>query len=394
MKVTQIAQLTNDITKSMIGEEAIQTEDLSNVVDVGKQIRNTPDWFDNFSKKLLDQIGRFVVLNREYEPKNYGIYRDSFTYGSIREAVHIEWPEAENNPAWALVDRQNYSSENYYQPVVTVNLWNDSDTFQIPISIVEDQVLSAFKGPEEYAGFIGGIYTAVNSALRYRLEMLTRRCLNNLIGNVLDNANDAQCINLLALYNESHTGSTLTAATCWKDEDFDRFAAFTFSMYKDFMRDPNKMLNVQGALRFTPEDKLHFIVLSTFARAMETFMYSRTFHYEWANIEGYQTITAWQGLAGTGDGPAPLPTTPYNFEALSAINATIAKPNGASATVQRSGIVAVMFDEMGAIVGNERQKVTTAYSANGDFTSFYYKAKTGLINDLSQQCVVFYVADE
>lgn len=385
MKVEQIAQFTNDIVHAMVGEDAVNVEDLTAIVDAGKQIANTPDWFDNFSKKLLDQIGRFVVLNREYVPKTYGVYRDSFIYGSIREAAHIEWPEAENNPAWALVDRQNYNSENFYRPEVTVTLWNDSDTFQLPISIVEDQVLSAFKGPEEYAAFVNGIYTAVNNALRYRLELCIRRCINHLAAATLATESPEQCINILALYKAAHPGTTLTAANCWEDEEFDRYAAFIFSMYKDFMRDPNRALNAKHALRFTPEDKLHFIVLSQMARSMEAFMYSRTFHYEWANIEGYQTITAWQGIS---NGNAS-----FDFSTMSTIWATVKKASGDEVEINQSGIVAVMFDDDAAMVSNERQKVTTAYSANGDFTSFYYKAKLGLLNDLSQQCVVFYVAD-
>lgn len=114
-------------------------------------------------------------------------------------------------------------------------------------------------------------------------------------------------------------------------------------------------------------------------------MYSRTFHYEWANIEGYQTITAWQGI---NNGNAS-----FDFETMSTIWATVKNAAGEEVEVNQSGIVAVMFDDDAAMVSNERQKVTTAYSANGDFTSFYYKAKLGLLNDLSQQCVVFYVAD-
>ena len=38
MTVKQIAELVNNSTKEVLGEVAIQTEDLSNVVDIGKQI--------------------------------------------------------------------------------------------------------------------------------------------------------------------------------------------------------------------------------------------------------------------------------------------------------------------------------------------------------------------
>ena len=47
MKVTQLFELVNIATKETLGTETVVNEDLSNVVDIGKEIINT-DNVDNY----------------------------------------------------------------------------------------------------------------------------------------------------------------------------------------------------------------------------------------------------------------------------------------------------------------------------------------------------------
>ena len=38
MTVNQVATIVNDVQKQIIGEEAIQTVDLENIIDMGKEV--------------------------------------------------------------------------------------------------------------------------------------------------------------------------------------------------------------------------------------------------------------------------------------------------------------------------------------------------------------------
>ena len=62
MTVKQIAELVNNSTKEVLGEVAIHTEDLSNVVDIGKQIV-TDNAVYNYVKSLVDYIGQVIFVN-------------------------------------------------------------------------------------------------------------------------------------------------------------------------------------------------------------------------------------------------------------------------------------------------------------------------------------------
>ncbi|MCS5737575.1 phage major capsid protein, partial [Herbiconiux daphne] len=65
MKVSQLFTLVNGVTKEVLGETAVVNEDLSNVVDIGKQIFDSAN-VDNYVKKLVDHIGKVVFVNRVY----------------------------------------------------------------------------------------------------------------------------------------------------------------------------------------------------------------------------------------------------------------------------------------------------------------------------------------
>ena len=66
MKVTQIKELVNSSLKEVNGTSEVLKEDLSNVVDIGKDLANNDD-IDNFVKKLVDRVGKTVFNNRLYQ---------------------------------------------------------------------------------------------------------------------------------------------------------------------------------------------------------------------------------------------------------------------------------------------------------------------------------------
>ena len=67
MKVEQVYTLANSVTSEILGKSDVVAEDLSNVVDVGKEILDyTNGNLDNYINKVVDQIGKIVFVNRKY----------------------------------------------------------------------------------------------------------------------------------------------------------------------------------------------------------------------------------------------------------------------------------------------------------------------------------------
>lgn len=399
MKINQIATLTNTITAEMLGDQAITTEDLENIVDIGKNVMTQSNWYDVFTGKLMDHVAKCVVTNREYTKSKVlqRLYKESYEFGAILERITVTLPDAENNPSWDLVDQQSYNSEIFYKPTVTMNLYQDKDTFQIPISIVEDQVKTAFSSRDQYIAFVSGIYIAVNNSIKIRLEQMAKRAVANMIFATFDDAiiNDnfdiggsneggAKYINVLKKYNNAF-GTTLGVADALHDPDFLRYFSFLLYLTSDRMREISSVFNIKGEVRFTEKEDQNIFVLSEIGKALDVYLYSDVYHDEYVKLPGYETITAWQGI---DDGVNPK----FDFAAnsrLEVVNAAVG-----NTTDPMEGVIAVIFDREAVAVTQERQKVTSAYSARGDFNTFYYKNEFGLLNDLSMNCVVFCMIEE
>ena len=89
MKVTQIAEILNTINAEVIGESAVVKEDLTNIIDVGREVLSAVD-IENYTKSLIDRIGRVVFWDRAYKSTAPKILVDSWEFGSIMEKIRCE----------------------------------------------------------------------------------------------------------------------------------------------------------------------------------------------------------------------------------------------------------------------------------------------------------------
>ena len=165
-----------------------------------------------------------------------------------------------------------------------------------------------------------------------------------------------------------------------------RFATKTIALYKDYLKTAGSLYNSGDYITFTPEENLKFVVLSEFAKDMETYLYSDTYHNEFVKMTGYSTVPFWQGTGTSG----------ADFESRSTIDvvpAGVALPQGKD-SIKQSGVVAVMFDEQAAAVCNENYRVTSQYNARGEYTNYFYKWDANYMNDTEENVIVFIIADE
>src|SRR5699024_6510381 len=200
MKVKQVYELVNLATSEILGDELVLEEDLSNVVDVGKEIIDS-DNLDNYVKKLVNHIGKVVFVNRVYQGGAPSVLMDGWEYGSILEKVSSELPKATESDSWKLQDGVEYSPDIFYQPEVSVKFFNSKVTFEIPLSFTEKQIKESFSNATQLNGFLSMLYTSVENSMTVKLDALIMRTINNMIGETLASGTAVQKVNLLAEYN-------------------------------------------------------------------------------------------------------------------------------------------------------------------------------------------------
>ena len=52
-----------------------------------------------------------------------------------------------------------------------------------------------------------------------------------------------------------------------------------------------------------------------------------------------------------------------------------------------------MFDDEAAAVCNQNFRVTSQYNGRGEYTNYFYKWDALYMNDIQENCVVFYIED-
>lgn len=393
--------MKEEIGKAIVEDNVsypIVQEDLSNIVDIGKTILDftsgSKDNFNNVIEGLIDQIGKITFVDRVYNGSAPSIVHDSFEFGSILQKVRATVPDFQENSTWKLRDIyadaitnskvpgiQDYSELDPFVlslPDAQAKFYNSMITYECPITIAERQLKSAFTSAGALSAFIAMIENRIQMKMTLSTDALVMRTITNLIG--LKIGLGENTVNLLSEYNALvGAGNTLTADEAKRSTEFLKYATKTMALYKDYIKKAGVLYNHSGYLTFTPEDKLKFVVLSEFAKDMETYLYADTFNEEFVKLNGFSQVPSWQatsdvdGVRGTIFVKSTDGTDDY--------------------IVRQEGVVGVMFDRDAAAVCNENYRTTSAYNPRGEYFNYFYKYDSRFLNDIEENVIVFLVAD-
>lgn len=391
MTVQQIYNLMNTVTSEIIGKSDVVKEDLSNVVDVGKELFSNTD-VDNYVKSLVNHIGKVIFVNRPYTGNVPSMMMDSWEFGSVLEKIQADIPQATENKSWELTNGQSYDPNVFYKPTVSVKFFNSRVTFEVPMSFTEKQVKDSFSNAAQLNGFLSMLYTAVDKSMTVKVDSLIMRTIDNMIAHTLhaefpavkdgnySAVSGTKAVNLLELYNAKYS-KTLTAEQAVTDPDFIRYASYIMGVYADRMGKLSTLFNVGKKERFTPSDMLNVVMLSDFEKAASTYLYADTWHNENVKLPTAETVPYWQGSGQN-----------YSFADTSKIHVSITDGSSGTVEVFAKGILAIMYDKDAMGVCNTDRRVTTQYNAKAEFFNNFYKFDASYFNDLNENFVVFFVA--
>lgn len=379
MKVTQIKDLVNSSLKEVNGSSQLLKEDLSNVVDIGKELLNNDD-IDNFVKKLVDRVGKTVFNDRVYQGSAPSVLMDAWEYGSVVEKIDSDLPNVEENESWKLEDGKSYDQDIFYQPKVSAKFFNSKVTFDIPMSFTKTQVESAFSSATELNSFLSMLMVKTQNAMTVNLDGLIMKTINNFTASVINAKKGMQVVNLLDLYNKT-AQQKVTVDNALTSPDFIKFANLMINTYRDRLTKMSTLFNEAGLNKFTPVDNQHLVILSDLASASKVYLESDTYNQDNVKINNYDTVPYWQGSGTT-----------YNFKDTSKIDIAI-KDGTQTKEVVQSGILGVLFDTSALGVSCQNPRTTTAVNARAEFYTNFNKYDAMYYNDLNENFVVFMIAD-
>lgn len=390
MKIKQVYEIVNDAQKQVLGTESVIQEDLSDVVSIGESIANA-NLYDKYVGALLNRIAKNIFSIRAYSGRAPKVLMDSWEFGSIVQKVHMALPEAEENESWELVDGATYNQDQFYKPSVSVKIWNQKTTFEIPISIAEEQLKQSFLGAEEMARFISMIYLAVENSLTLKFDALIMRTINNFIGATIADAtssgsvqNTTRCVKLLTEYNTINglTGNNaLTQAKALYDKEFLRYVAYRMKQVATRLSNYSTLFNIGGTEKHTPHDLLHIVMLDYVDAGVSAYLQSDTFHDELVKLPDADVVSCWQGTGAN-----------FALADVSKINVQVLNKTGTKVSVEQDYIACVMFDRDALGVTALNKRVKGHVNDKAEFYNYWYKEDAGYFNDYNENFVVFLIA--
>ena len=390
MQVNQIYSILNDIMNEVTGQLVpvyndegevvsqvpIIQEDLSNIVDIGKAVFNN-NWRDNYVKAMINRIGREVFVDRTYTGYAPSVLRDAWEYGSIMAKTRCKIFDAKANPSWSLESGQTVNQFEFTPPTIYEKFYNTKVGWQIDCSFTEVQLRESFTSAAAMNRFYSMIENRIATSMTIYTDSLIMRTINNFIAEKIYASNGV--IDLLAEYNAG-LDTPITAAAAMRSKEFLRFAALTISLFVDRFRAPSANFNVPDTddanITFTPREYAHLVLHTDLAKAMEVYLQSDTYHDELVRIGEYETIPYWQ-----------IQGDKYQLANTSRIDVKLASDK--THTVDRNYIIGVLFDRDAIGVLNDNRRTTSAYNANGEYWTNFYKVDTSYFNDLAENGLIF-----
>ena len=381
MQVKQIYSIINSAAKQAFGATAVEAQNLTGLIAMGDTVLSTATTKDAFLNVLVDRIAKTIIQSKVYSGKTRKVLMDTFSYGAAIQKTYTEPEEASKNDAWDIQEGGELGPGTIHLPTVKVKIFENHDTWKYTVCIPDYQMDTAFTSESEMASFITSIYNSVETSMNLALENMVNLCMANFIAEKLDNqktvGNGVQSVNLLAAYN-TLTNAGLTVDKCLMDAGFLKFAGKEIKRYIDKFENITQIYNTEGYKRFTPKEDMNVLFLSDYAAANATYLESDTYHKELVALPGYDTVTYWQGLGTTG-----------SFTDVSTVDVT----TSSGKTVKQSGVIGFVFDKNALGVMFDKKKTTSYVDPDKDVTKIWNKATMGYFNDLSENAIVFYIAE-
>lgn len=385
MKVNQIYALINAINKDMWGTTATTVKDLSGLISLGKSLEIDETSTDSFLNKLVDRIGKTVIRTLDLELDFPNLFMNSFEFGAIMQKITVNPFDAIANSDWQIGEEGfKPTFADIHKPSVTVKYFKDSTTWSYVVTVPENIFFTAFTNESMMNNFIDAIMKALSDSMIMSINNMSRMAIANFVAEKVKANNGV--VNLLALYNET-IETPITADDAKYDKDFMKFAGMVIRNYIGYMEEPSTMYNVDGTLRVTKRDNMHVLMLRDFASAYTTMYSADTFNEELTRLPMYTEVNHWQGANG-GSG---TPTFENNSKIVVIPSSEDGKENPTTITV--NGLVCVLADRQSIAVGINKRRVGKFVNNIDDYVNTKTSATISWINDLSENGIVFVVAD-
>lgn len=349
---------------------------------------------------LSDVLARTIFSIRPYDSRFTGLEKDLPTWGGyMRKLAIVEddwddskayaWPVAYDSSQSGHETGDGYSVDQYVikkRGVLQTNFIGQS-VFQDHYTVFDEQLETAFRGPEEFGSFLAMMTTYMSNKIELAKDGLATGLVSNLIATLLVENNSARVVKLLTEYN-SLTGGEYTSSTIFLPDNFGPFMKYCYGRIAAIANKFRAMstmfqttVSSKYVARHTPYDKQKLYILDDDRYAMESRVLADTFHDNYLELADVESIPFWQGLA-----------TPDKIICKPTYTNTSGEVTTAGSAKTQAGVFALLFDTDAAGWAMVHQNVFPARNGAGEYTNFWYNMRLRCFQDNTEKAVVFLLA--
>lgn len=313
MNFEQVATVLTSIVQQATNQTVLTPTDTASFVSVG-QVALRADR-DSVMQAISNILARTIFSIRPYSAKMVGLDMDTFRWGAMMRKLSIadsDWDDdeaydypifydASQNPAdgeGLSIDRWKIKKPN----VLQTNFYGQS-VYADHMTITEDQLETAFTGPEQLGSFLSLLMTNLANRLEMSNEALRRGLVCNAIGALYEENNTDRVIHLLTEYN-TLTGNSFTASDIYDPANFPAFTKWVYSRVAeitDLFTANSTMFQTaitgKPILRHTPYEYQRVYLYSPFQRQMEARVLADSYHDNYLKYADVETIPYWQSIS-------------------------------------------------------------------------------------------------
>lgn len=387
----QVATVLTSIVKQATNQAVLTPTDTASFTSVA-QIALRADR-DAVMNAISNVLARTIFSIRPYSAKLTGLEIDTFRWGKMMRKLSIVDSDWEDDPAYAwpaLYDASHSGSETgdgqaidmwtIKKPnVLQTNFYGASVYFD-EMTIFEDQIETAFTGPEQLGSFLTLLMTNLSNRLEMSNEGLRRGLVCNAIGAIKAENNTERNIHLLTEYN-TLTRNTYTVEDIYTPSVFDGFCKWMYarvSEISDLFAANSTMFQTvitgKPILRHTPAEMQRVYMYSPFLRQMDARVLADTYHDSFIRFADVEALPYWQSIKSRDS----VKVTPV----YTGTDGTVT--TGSATTV--NNVVGLIFDRdaMGMTV-LDRRVLSTPVNTKGLYRNLHVHCKQRVVFDSTEK---------
>lgn len=389
----QVATVLTSIVKQATNQTVLTPTDTGSFVSVAQMaLRADRDAVMNAISNVLE---RTIFSVRPYSAKMTGLEMDTFRWGGMMRKLSIADTDWQDDPAYAWPatydatqspatgDGEEIDPWTIKKPnVLQTNFYGASVYFD-EMTIFEDQLETAFSGPEQLGSFLTLLMTNLSNRLELSNEGLRRGLVCNAIAAMKAENKAERNIHLLTEYNGA-TGNSFTVQDIYDPANFGAFSKWMYARVAElsdlFTANSTMFQTVitgKPILRHTPVEFQRIYMYSPLLRQIEARVLADTYHDTFLRYADVEALPYWQSIQ-TKDTVSATPV--YTGTDGSVVT-------GTAQVVEK--VVGLMFDRdcMGMTV-LDRRVLSTPVNTKGLYRNLHVHAKQRVVFDSTEKCAL------